>query len=195
MRKFAALLLVSLVSTVVFAQGKPDINLNRRLQTYKRLTRDLNFEEIMNYTHPKMFTLAPKDEMIKVFRQIYDNDKFKMFIDSTAITSVSPSFKVGVTDYRRVDYAMKLTIQFKDTSATDDPNFVATIIQNLQRGYPDADVTFDQPKKSFIVRASSLLFAIKDTELSQWMFLGYQKNDDMIKLLYPQEVIEHFKLL
>jgi hypothetical protein len=39
------------------------------------------------------------------------------------------------------------------------------------------------------------MFAIKDNELSDWMFLGYQKNEEMIKLLYPQEVIDHFKLL
>src|SRR5689334_15562703 len=103
MKKLAGLIIISILSISVFAQGKPDANLNRRLQTYMKLTRELNFEEIMNYTHPKMFALAPKEEMIKIFRQTYDNDQFRMLIDSTSVIGISPSFKVGVTDYRKVD--------------------------------------------------------------------------------------------
>jgi hypothetical protein len=195
MKKLTGLFIVTLLSISLFAQDKADANLNRRLQTYMKLTRELNFEEIMNYTHPKMFALAPRDQMVQLFRQTYDNDQFKMLIDSTSIIAIGPSFKVGVTDYRKVDYGMKLNIRFKDTSSTSDPAFVSTVIENLKQGFPGADVNFDQAKKAFMVRAASFMFAIRDNELSEWMFLGYQKNEEMVKLLYPQEVIEHFKLL
>jgi hypothetical protein len=195
MKKLTGVFISFLLSISIFAQDKIDANLNRRLQTYMKLTRELKFEEIMNYTHPKMFALAPRDEMVKLFRQTYDNDQFKMLIDSTSIITIGPSFKVGVTDYRKVDYGMKLNIQFKDSAATSDSGFVKTIIENLKQGFPGGDVNFDHAKKAFIVRASSFMFAIRDNELSEWMFLGYQKNEEMVKLLYPQEVIDHFKLL
>ena len=36
--------------------------------------------------------------------------------------------------------------------------------------------------------------AIKAGPKSNWFFLGYNAGNEMIKQLFPQELIEHFKL-
>jgi hypothetical protein len=56
-------------------------------------------------------------------------------------------------------------------------------------------VIYDKDTDKFIVKGSDFMFAIKDKPQAQWMFLGYQKNPDMINALYPKDVIAHFKLL
>jgi len=39
-----------------------------------------------------------------------------------------------------------------------------------------------------------VLIAIKDNPQTPWLFLGDNGNNETVKKLFPQEVIEHFKL-
>jgi hypothetical protein len=55
-------------------------------------------------------------------------------------------------------------------------------------------VTFDKKKKTFVIVGTDILYAIKDAG-KQWMFLGYKNDPDLLKQLFSQEVIDHFKML
>jgi hypothetical protein len=41
---------------------------------------------------------------------------------------------------------------------------------------------------------SSILVAIKDDEKTDWLFLGYDGKQPVIKTLIPAQVLTHFKL-
>ena len=90
---------------------------------------------------------------------------------------------------------MSLDLKLKDTTSKDDEDLIATMIASLQEGFPDHSVVYDKDMDKYIIKGFDIMFAIKDKPQSKWMFLGYQKNPQMINALYPKDVIAHFKLL
>lgn len=193
MRKYLLLPVVVFSSLLTFAQSS-DADLNRRIDEYMRLTRELKFEALMDYTHPKIFAIAPKEQLVEVFKQSFDNESMKIDFDNTGIHNVSDDFKVKEVSYRKIDYWMSIHVTFKDTAALNDEGFITNMTSAFSTAF-GGTVNFNKTAKKFEIKASSIMIAIKDSTFTEWMFLGYQKNEVLLKQLYPQEVIEHFKLL
>lgn len=196
MRKYLLGFLIVFTAISAFSQKNADAELSKRLDDYMRLTRELKFEEIMEYTHPKIFTVATKEQLVEAFKQAFDNDKMSIGFDSTAITGISSDFKVENVVYKKIDYSMGLSVIFKDTAALSDENFIGIMKMSFANAFPGGAVEYNKDLKKFTINASSIMIAIKDSASEPWLFLGYQKGNDMLlKLLYPQQVLDHFKLL
>jgi hypothetical protein len=188
---FFAFLILSFFS---FAQKDPDTELTRRLNEYLRLTRELMFGEIMDYTHPKIFQFVTKEQMVEIYRQSFDNETMKIEFDSVAILKISESFSFENVLYKRVDYNMKIAIRFKDTAALNDESFINATSESFRNSFAGGVVVFNRATKKFEVTTQSIMIAIRDNETAPWLFLGYEKGSDILKQIYPQEVLVHFQL-
>lgn len=195
MKKILIPFIAVFLSIATFAQKNTDTAFTRRLNDYMRFTRELKFDNIIDYTHPKLFTIATKDQLKEFLQSSFENEQMKIEFDSTAIKKVSENFKVENVSYKRVDYWMAVTVTFKNTAALSDSNFISSMTAALQQGFPEGRIVYNPFRKKFEIQANGLMIAIKDNDSSPWMFLGYQKNDALIKKLYPDQVIDHFKLL
>lgn len=172
-----------------------DRDLQKRLDEYMSFNKQLNFQKLMEYIHPSLFKIVPKNQFVEMLEESFNNDKMKISIDSIVVSVIGPSFKHGEALYKKIDYYMSMDLKFKDSTTKDDKDFVPTMIKALQEGFPEHTINYDKIADKFIIKGSDILFAIKDKQQTEWMFLGYKKNPDMINALYPKDVIEHFKLL
>src|SRR5690349_19618445 len=102
MKNFIVLVTL-LFCTATFAQKNADTAFERRLNDYMRFTRELRFDDIINYTHPKLFTIATKDQLKEFLQGSFENEQMKIEFDSTAIKKVSENFKLENVLYKRVD--------------------------------------------------------------------------------------------
>lgn len=192
MQKFTSLISFFLVVFTGFSQS--DTALNKRLGEYIRLNKELNFEELMEYIHPGLFKLAPKEQLIDVFKKVYDNDEVKISIDNLENRSISDLYALNGVQYRKVDYYMVMLMKFKEEGKTLDSSFVNRMTTSLQTALPQKKINFDALNNQFIIKGTDVLIAIKDNPKSNWFFLGYDAGNEMIKQLLPRELIEHFKL-
>ncbi len=192
MKKFSYLIIILLVSFAGFSQT--DTSLNRRLKEYIRLNKELKFVELMEYLHPSLFELAPKEQMIGLFENVYDNADMKITIEKIEVRTISAPFTLKAVQYYKVDYDMAMQMKFKDENKISDSNTVKTMISSFQEVLPGKEVSFNASGKYFVIKGSDVLIAIKDNPETQWLFLGYDGNNEMVKKLFPQELIEHFKL-
>ena len=172
-----------------------DAELDKRLNEYLQINKELRFEAIMDYIHPVLFTIVPKANILEVFKKSFDNEEMNIGIDSILISSISAEFKVKEAVYRKVDYRMRLNIRMKDSSSLKEPEFIKIMTGALEAGFPGSTVKFHEPEGLFDINTPTMMFAIRDKPGSPWMFLGFQKNETLIKAIYPEEVISHFKLL
>src|SRR5688572_20376705 len=120
MKKYFFILCALFINFLAVAQ---DSKLKTRLDEYMRLNRELNFERLMDYVHPKLFTLAPREQLISYFKNIYDNEEMKIRIDSATISAISPVYKLTPGFYHKVDYKMRLTLILNDTAVTNQESF------------------------------------------------------------------------
>ncbi|MDB5196276.1 MAG: hypothetical protein JWP88_647 [Flaviaesturariibacter sp.] len=184
------------LTTASVAQVKSgDAQLDQRLSNYMKYNEQLDFEKMFDLIHPKIYKVAPKEQLIKVFKDAFDNEALEMAIDTIKTLAVGAPFRTGAASYRRVDYYMTMHLRFKDTTIYETPDFATTMITSLQQSFGNRVVSFDKDSKRFSVRGNDVLYAIKDNQDTPWMFIGYQKNEPLIKAIFPKDVIEHFKLL
>lgn len=178
------------------AQKATDPSLAGRIQEYLTYTKNLDFENAMNYMHPRLFAIAPKEQLIKTMEQAFTNEEMKFSFDSMAIVAISPVYKFANTSYHKVDYYMGMTIALGDSIDLADKQMAAIMLKSFQAGFPRKKITIDAANNAVKVSGRELMFAIKDATVEEWMFLGYDRsNPALISKLYPKQVRQYFKVL
>jgi len=192
MKKLGCLFIVLLVSIAGFSQT--DTSLARRLKEYTRFSKELNFDELMELVHPSLFDLAPKEQLMESFRSIYENEAIKMTIEKRENRSISNPFALNGVQYCKIDYDMVLNMKFKDESLLEDSTEINKAVSALKEVLAGKEVSYNASSKQFIIKGSDVLIAIKDDSKTPWLFLGYDGTNELIRKLFPEEMIEHFKL-
>ncbi|MCW3074043.1 MAG: hypothetical protein JWP69_1112 [Flaviaesturariibacter sp.] len=196
MRRIILGLFAVLLTSISFAQvSSGDKMLDERLATYMQWNKQLNFEKLFEYIHPNIFKVAPKDQMIEAFKAAFDNEAMQMGIDTIEVKSVGEVFKSGAGSYRRIDYTMSMHLLFKDATIYETPDFEKAMLASFEKSFGDKIVSFDKASKTFRIRGGDVMYAIKDNAQTPWLFIGYEKNKDLIEAIFPKAVIEHFNLL
>ena len=86
MKKYLIALAALICFHTVFAQKDPQ--LVKRLNALMQATQDLDFEKIMDYTYPKVFTIAPKKKMPEALKNGLSTDEMIVRFDSLKIDSL-----------------------------------------------------------------------------------------------------------
>jgi len=166
----------------------------RRLDEYMMLNKKMDFEKLMDYIHPNLFTIASKEQMTEMFKSAFDNEALTITMDSLSVIAISPSFSNKGSLYRKVDYYISLSLKFKDSSILKDDESVATSIAQMKSAMDADNVKYIKPDNRLQIDSRKIMIAIKDNA-KEWMFLGYEaKQSDLMQSLVPIEVLKNFKL-
>jgi hypothetical protein len=192
-KKLPLLFLIGLCSLSTLAQR--DTSLQQRVNEYLAANRQLDFEKLMNYIHPKLFQIVPRDQMIELFKSIFDNPQMTISMDSMTVTGISKSFNFKGAEYKKVDYYIAMSLRFKDSTVLKDQDKVSEIQERVKTSMSAENVKYVAENNSLAIDARKIMFAIKDTPRTQWMFVGYEpQQKEMMKTLVPEEVLTNFKL-
>ncbi|RYZ46251.1 MAG: hypothetical protein EOO14_24810, partial [Chitinophagaceae bacterium] len=92
------------------AQKTTDLQLSNRLTEYFAFSKNLELHKAMEYMHPKLFAIAPKEQIIASMEAAFNQPEMTFSFDSMSVAAISPVFKLGTESYRRVDYYMSMNI-------------------------------------------------------------------------------------
>jgi hypothetical protein len=185
-----------LASFATHAQKTDDAHLDNRLQEYISFNKQLNFEKVMDYTHPKLFTIVPRKTVIKSLQEAFNGKEIKMSFDSMSVMSVGPVYKFNATSYRQIVYFMKMTVSLPDSSDLDNQELAEYMVLSFEAAFPGKKIAIDAQNNSIIVAGTEKVFAVKDPTVADWMFLGYDKSKgDLNRRLYPKKVQQYFGIL
>ena len=193
MKKLTLLFFIGLCSLSTLAQR--DTSLQRRLDEYLAANKQLDFDRLMDYIHPKLFEIAPREQIIELFKSIFDNPQMTISMDSMLVKEVSKSFNFKGAEYKKVDYYVSMNLRFKDSTVLKDQDKVSQIQEQVKTSMNADNVRYIAENNSLAIDARKIMFAIKDNPRTQWMFLGYEPQQrEMMKTLVPEEVLTNFKL-
>jgi hypothetical protein len=192
-KKLPILFLVALCSLSTL--GQRDTSLQRRLGEYFVANKQLDFEKLMNYIYPKLFEIVPREQMIELFKSIFGNPQMTVSMDSMSVTGISESFNFKGAEYKKVDYYVGMSLQFKDSTVLKDQDKLADIQERVKTSMSAENIKYVAENNSLAIDLKKIMFAVKDNPRTQWMFVGYEPQErDMMKTLVPQEVLTNFKL-
>lgn len=195
MKKLLFFLLSVMIMSTLQAQVKSgDAELDKRLAAYMQANEDKDFETVMEYMHPNLFKLAPKEAILASMKSVFESGEMEIKMSDLGITSAeTKSFVFAGIQYRKVFYKMTISMKFTDTSVYN-PEFIDMMTETFKASFEGKKVSFDQNTRSFIISGTDILYAIKDGG-KEWLFLGFKNDPDMIKKLFPKEVADHYKMM
>jgi hypothetical protein len=181
-----------------------DTALRQRLSECIKATSDMDIEKVMDYTYPRLFTIAPRTQLVKAMKDVFDNKEMKVE-NSAYVDTLYPVFTIGKGSYAKIKYVtvMIMTLLNSEKIATSKyPEVQAEINTIINRTlvtesrkqftqkYGEENVNVDEFKSNIRVRILNEMLAIKDEYSKEWSFLSMAKDDPMDEKLFPKEVLE-----
>lgn len=179
-----------LVLTGVKAQTDPSLLV--RLDSFMKVNHLLDFEKVMDFTYPKLFTIAPREQMIELMQNTFDNEEMTSELDSLQTGKIWPEIKTDEGSFVKVDYTMVMRMKFKrDPADTTDEMETLGMIAGLMEGqFGEGNVRIDSATKKINIKVNTALVAIKDSISPQWTFINFKKEEAMTSMLLSQDIID-----
>ena len=186
MRKSILLSVLLITSLNTFAQDKKSLE-ERTVLNYS-YTASGQYEKLMDFTHPKIFTLVPREKMVEIMQRMTKGDGFVI-----TIAPVAPRFnfgeikKIDDASYSVITYDLAMKMRFTEPVADSELDF---LLASFKTNLKTDDVTFDKRDNSFNIVKKSQSVAVWDKDSNgKWMFVN--NSDGPIKTkLFSEKVIK-----
>jgi hypothetical protein len=186
MRKFFGIILF-LLSFNKYSAGQQDKELMDRLDSVLKVTQSKEFEKILDYTYPKLFTIITREQMVQELRSAFESEEFSVAIDSLKIKKIFPVFTTTDGQFTKIIHTMIMKMKFKEVI---DSSLVEPMIQQMEQGFGSGNVRFDNATNSFIAKMVAEMIAIKDEFAKNWCFVNNDEENNLADLLFSKEVNE-----
>ena len=188
--KFKFTLLITLLSIIGFAQDLA--SLKSESQKMLDYSISLDFEKMMDFTYPKVFDIASKDQMLEMMTNMFENDQM-----SIKLEKIDPKFSFG--EIKKIDKQVfckfshnnKMKLSFK----TDIAGSEEMIVDMLKENTGASDVTYDDKTKSFYATLRVDVLAVADDSTkNRWKFITLEKDKAMLSMLLSEDIIKQLGL-
>jgi len=177
-----------------FSQTEED-TIKQTVLAYFKTTQTLDMEASVEYIHPAIFELVPKEKMIELMKQSFIDPDILLKMDSAEVLKVSPILEDNKIRYGLVNYSflmhMTMLDDGKPMTDTDSKSSLMFTYNMLKNKYGEKKVRLEAAKGTIHILSETSLFAIKAPEFDGWKFL--ENKDNMTKILdgvIPESVLK-----
>jgi len=190
---------ISILLTLLFVQfillGQKDSSLERRLAEFMHVNDEMELDKILDYTYPKLYTIVPRDQMLEVLQNTFENENMSIHLDSLQINTIHPVFKLENGSYAKVIYSMNMFMAFKndrEDSLTDEKRKERDdfMLSSFSEQYGAGNVSIDPASGYLKIKIVSPMVAVKDEYAIQWCFVNFKENDPITHRLFSKEVLK-----
>ncbi len=185
---FVLCLLFLFCSHITNAQA--DEEMKARLDTFMRLNQSLQFDKLMDYIYPKVFTIAPREQLVQVFKESFaGNDDLSMEMDSLRTSTISSKVIIDGGSYYLIRYSMLIRIKITNEKADAGSSMLGL----MKSQYGEENVRHDKVTGKYVVTVNTSMVAIKDALSPQWSFLNFEPDHPLAAQLLDEAVITKLK--
>lgn len=184
---------LSFLVTGIIANAQQDTALVKRVNEMLKLTQLKDFEKIMDYTYPRLFTIAPRDVLITTMKNAFENDEFTIELDSVKIHTIFPVFVIDDTSYVKVKHTMLMKMKYKKPYDTTDNDSKETMVSLMEQRFGKGKVRFDPIANSLNIFMTPDMVGIKD-KTSTWTFVNLNEdNPELLNMIFSKKVLDKLK--
>jgi len=181
-------LILALIAVVV-AAAQPDTVLGRRLEQFMEANRLMNIDRVLDYTYPKLFTIATRNEMADALKTSFDNDAVTIVLDSVVADSVYPVFRMREGSFAKIRYSMKMIMRVKgrETDSVQQKKNALQILAAVRAQYgPQAGT---DGGGNIVIHTMAVMVAVKDAYAKEWCFVNLKEEDPVTTQLFSNDVL------
>lgn len=163
-------------------------SLEQRLGEYMKLNETLNFDKLMDYIYPQVFTIAPRESFLNTMKNAFQSDAMKISIDNMETEKIHPAFEMEGGQYSRIVYSMDFTMTVNSRSAEE--TWTETMIRNMEQAYGKENVNLDEASGALRIHQKAEMVAIKDKHSPDWSFVSLKADDPIVQQLFSKELLD-----
>ncbi|MDG4945658.1 hypothetical protein NMK71_04460 [Weeksellaceae bacterium KMM 9713] len=188
-----SLLIISMIflSLNLHAQDKSEIL--PMIEKIIEYSVNKDFAVVLDYTYPKVFEFASKEQMIELMTSMLDNEDFSIaFLPTNYDIQVSDVKNIDGGKYAMVEYNTLGRLKFKDEESLNTEESLNV----LKVAFSNANVSYNEKTKTFDIMSRTQDLAISDESTAgTWRFLNANKEDgQMLRLLLNEQILNAFNL-
>ena len=154
-----------------------------------KLTKVKDLEKVMDYTYPKLFTIVPRNALIKAMKNVYETEDFTIELDSVNVVKIFPVFVINDTSYVKVRHTMLMKMKYKEPYDTADKESKEFMVAMMEQKYGEGNARFDPVANSLNVFMTPDMVGIKPKS-SNWTFANLNEdNPAMLNMIFSKQVL------
>ena len=174
----------------IIANAQQDTSLVKRVNEMLKFTQLKDFEKVMDYTYPKLFTVAPREVLITTMNNAFETGEFTIELDSVKVHTIFPVFMIDDTSYVKVKHTMLMKMKYKKPHDTTDNNSKQSMVSLMEQRFGKGKVRFDPIANSLNIFMVPDMIGIKDKS-SKWTFANLNEdNPEMLSMLFSKKVLD-----
>ncbi|MEO1216483.1 MAG: hypothetical protein AAFY45_23305 [Bacteroidota bacterium] len=185
-----------------FAQAQPEAteeSLSSTLSEYIGLVENMDLGGTVEYLHPKLFEMAPKEMLKQAMEQAFADTSISFRMYDGEITKIHDILTVEEGSYALVDYRFTMDMKFKldesnQDSVDSDLESIELTGSILAMQHGEENVKLDKDSRTLTITANNTMYAILEEGFDSWKFL--EKKPNMMGVLdqiIPESVKEKLK--
>lgn len=174
MKNIFLTIIVCFISNTVFSQDLKA--LQQETDKMFKATSKMNYDEILDFSYPKLFDIITRDQMKELLEMTFNNEQFSInFLPIEPNFNFGPIKKIENKSLSLIKYNLGMSMHFYEPI---DANMVETMISALKsQGESYGDIKFDTEKNTFYIKGVSTMIGVADEITdNKWKFITYDKN-------------------
>ncbi len=177
-------LLILFIGFYNYAQNIESLKTNAEKIYECTIKQDFNC--ILDFSYPKLFTIAPRETMLKFLENSFGgNPDFKI-----KMITVEPNFQFG--EIKKVENKTFCVIKHNNamsmtfTEKIETPEMYISLFKESMKAN---DVTFDEKTNSINIKLISTMVAVADdTTNNEWRFLNDDKSGKIFTMIFNDNI-------
>ena len=178
MKKIVLSLILFFLTNVIVGQDLKSLE-DETTKMYNS-TSKMNFEEILDFSYPKLFDIVSREQMKQMLEATFSNEQFDIsFLPIAPNFDYAPIKKIDNKSLCIIKYNIGMSMHFNEPIEDETVEIMINTLKAQGESY--SDVKFNKEKNTFIIKGISTMIAIADdiTE-NKWKFITYDKNKRQI---------------
>lgn len=191
------LILLLLVSNFKFGQTDENYKekLNKDFIEYNDLILKQEFEKAMNFMLPKLFEIIPKNQMILLMKQVYNNPDLEFKADKPKDIEYGKPKKIDKNYYSKIIYSYDIKMKFNNTEESEDEDrrkLNENLIKlTLEKTFGSGNVKFNDKTEFYEIHSIKNAFGVSENGTSDWKFVVVEpKQKFILEKILPKELSE-----
>jgi hypothetical protein len=191
------LILLILVSNLTFSQTNENYkeNLNKDFVEYNDLILKQDFEKSMDYMLPDFFEIIPKNQMVMLMKQVYNNPDLEFKMDKPKDIEYGEPKKIEKKYYSEITYSYDIKMKFNNIEESEDEeqNELTRNLTKLQleKTFGSGNAKFNKETEFYEIHSIKNAFGISENGTSDWKFVVVEsKQKFILEKILPKELTE-----
>ncbi len=152
--------------------------------------------KLVEYLHPGLFDLAPKEFFIKMMDEAYGDSTININFSEMIVDGISEPVVMEGNKYALIDHNFDIKMQMlpaDDSPEAKEENAGAAALSlpMFHQVYGEENVKFDEETVTFTIHSASETIAVNDEKSNGWKFLENKEDTKpLIANILPAAVLE-----